>query len=176
MPPRSHGTGRYDPAHLASLGVDTVIEEGVLIFHAGHVHIGNEVYIGHRAMLRGDTRGELTIGDGSWIGHEAYFQSAGGVRIGARVGVGPKVAVISSAHRETPPGTPIMDAPLEFAPVEVGDGCDIGVAAVLLPGTRLGEGVQVGAGAVVSGEFEAGTVVAGVPARMLRRRRDSPGP
>ncbi|MEX2195802.1 MAG: acyltransferase [Thermoleophilaceae bacterium] len=170
MTARSHGSGRFDPGELGTLGEGAVIEEGVLVFNASHVHLGAGVYVGHRAMLKGDTRGELRIGDGSWIGQGVYVQSAGGVTIGRRVGVGPRVTIVSSTHEETPPGAAIIDAPLEFAPVEVGDGCDIGVGAVLLPGARLGEGVQVGANAVVVGEVPAGSVIAGVPARVLRTR------
>jgi acetyltransferase-like isoleucine patch superfamily enzyme len=55
--------------------------------------------------------------------------------------------------------------------LEVGDGSLVGPHAyLLLPGVRLGEGVQVGAGAVVRGSHDAGGVIAGVPARFLRMR------
>ena len=50
MTARSHGSGRYAPADLGSLGEGTVIEEGVLVFNAAHVHIGREVYIGRRDL------------------------------------------------------------------------------------------------------------------------------
>jgi acetyltransferase-like isoleucine patch superfamily enzyme len=174
MTPRSHGTGRFEPGDLGACGAGTVIEEGVLVFNAGHVHLGAQVYVGHRAMLKGDTRGELRIEDGAWIGQDCYFQSAGGIRIGARTGVGPRVMILTSTHAETPWPTPIVDAPLELAPVEVGEGCDIGIGAILLPGTRLGSGVQVGAGAVVRGDVPDGAVVAGVPARTIRSRPGAP--
>lgn len=174
MAPRTHGSGRFDPADLASCGEGTVIEDGVLVFNAPHVHLGADVYVGHRAMLKGDTRGELRIEDGAWIGQDCYFQSAGGIRVGARTGVGPRVMILTSTHEETPWPAPIVDAPLRFAAVEVGPGCDIGIGAILLPGTRLGSGVQVGAGAVVRGEVPDGAVVAGVPARLVRRRPGAP--
>ena len=45
----------------------------------------------------------------------------------------------------------------------------IGSGAVLLPGIEIGEGALVGAGAVVTGDVSAGAVVAGVPARAMRR-------
>lgn len=170
MSPASHGTGRFEPSELGALGEGSVLEDGVLVFHPGTVFLGRDVYVGHRAMLKGDTRGRLLVGDGSWIGQDCFLHSAGSIRIGSRVGVAPRVVMLTSVHEETPPPAPVIDAPLEFAPVEVGDGCDIGVGAILLPGTRLGAGVQVGAGAVVRGEFPEGTVVAGVPARVLRRR------
>lgn len=150
------------------------MEDGVLVFNPGHVELGANVYVGHRTMLKGDTRGTLAIEDGAWIGQDCYFQSAGGIRIGARTGVGPRVMVLSSTHEETPWPAPIIDAPLRFAPVEIGRGCDIGIGAILLPGTRLGSGVQVGAGAVVLGDVPDGAVIAGVPARVVRHRPDAP--
>lgn len=56
-----------------------------------------------------------------------------------------------------------------YAPIEVGDRVFIGAAAILLPGVSVGEGSVVGAGAVVSGDVAPGTVVAGVPARPLKK-------
>lgn len=53
-------------------------------------------------------------------------------------------------------------------PIEIGKDCFIGCNAILLKGTKLGEGCVVGAGAVVSGEFPAGSVIAGNPARVIR--------
>jgi acetyltransferase-like isoleucine patch superfamily enzyme len=78
--------------------------------------------------------------------------------------------MLTAVHAETPPGTPITDAPLRYGRIEIGDGCDVGVGAVLLPGTRLGAGIQVGAGAVVRGEHAAGAIIAGVPAPTVRMR------
>jgi acetyltransferase-like isoleucine patch superfamily enzyme len=174
MPPRSHGDGRWEPADLGALGSGVVFERDVLIFNAPHVRIGDDVYVGHRTMLKGDTRGELVLEDGVWVGQDCYFQSAGGIRIGARTGVGPRVMVLTSVHEETPWPQPIIDAPLRFAPVTIGAGSDIGIGAILLPGTTIGTGVQVGAGAVVSGTVPDGAVVAGVPARVLRLREGAP--
>jgi acetyltransferase-like isoleucine patch superfamily enzyme len=78
--------------------------------------------------------------------------------------------ILTSTHAETRPPAPVVDAPLEFGTVELGPGCDIGVGAILLPGCRVGAGAQIGAGAVVTGDVPDGTVAAGVPARVVRRR------
>ena len=83
--------------------------------------------------------------------------------------------MITSAHTEAGLDVPILRSPLEFAPVVVGDDCDLGVGAILLPGTILGRGVQVGAGAVVKGAFPDFSVIAGVPARVIRIRDDGGG-
>jgi acetyltransferase-like isoleucine patch superfamily enzyme len=148
-----------------------VIEDEVLIFNPAYVHLGDDVYVGHRAVLKGDTRHQLVVGDGSWIGQNCYLHSAGGISIGRDVGLAPGAMILTSSHAETTSGTPIMHGPLELAAVEVGDGSDVGLGSILLPGTKLGAGVLVGAGAVVKGEFPDFAVVAGVPAQVLRSRR-----
>src|SRR6266545_16708 len=152
-PWRSHGTGRFDPAELGSLGERCVIEEGVLVFNPAYVHLADDVYVGHGAYLHGDTRNELRIGAGSWVGPDCYLHSAGGITVGENVGLAPRAMILTSSHEDVPRGVPIFAGPLERASVEVGSGSDGGLGAILLPGTRLGQGVLVGAGAVVKGEF-----------------------
>jgi hypothetical protein len=53
--------------------------------------------------------------------------------------------------------------------VEIGPGCWIGTGAVILPGARIGRNVVVAAGAVVRGAVPDHAVVAGAPARVVRR-------
>jgi acetyltransferase-like isoleucine patch superfamily enzyme len=166
----SHGSGQFTLADFGAVGECCVIEDGVMAFNPAHIFLGDDVYIGHRAMLKGDTRGALRIESGAWIGQDTYMHSAGGITIGARTGVGPRVIMLTSTHQETAPPDAVLDAPLMFAPIEIGPGCDIGVGAILLPGAKLGNGVQIGAGAVVTGDVPDGSVAAGVPARVLRER------
>ncbi len=174
MAHKTHGTGRFSPQELAALGDDCILEEGVLVFNPAHVSLGANVYVGHRTMLKGDTRGEMVLEDGVWVGQECFFHSAGGIHIGSRTGIGPRVMILTSTHEESAWPQPIMEAPLVFDEVRIGDGCDIGIGAIILPGTQLGRGVQVGAGAVVRGAVPDGAVLAGVPARVIRYRTGSP--
>ena len=55
------------------------------------------------------------------------------------------------------------------------DNADLGVGSVILPGVRIGQGAQIGAGAVVASDVPPYAVVAGVPARLLRTRKIEPG-
>ncbi|PIW49973.1 MAG: acetyltransferase, partial [Zetaproteobacteria bacterium CG12_big_fil_rev_8_21_14_0_65_54_13] len=55
-------------------------------------------------------------------------------------------------------------------PVCIGDDVWIGARAVILPGVNIGRGAVIGAGAVVTRNVAANSVVAGVPARLLRDR------
>lgn len=54
-------------------------------------------------------------------------------------------------------------------PIVIGKNCFIGCNALILKGTVLGDGCVVGAGAVVSGKFEENSVIAGNPARMIKK-------
>lgn len=170
MSVRSHGTGEFSRDQFARLGEGVVFEAGVLIFHPENIEIGAGVYVGHQTILKGYYRNRMVIGEGTWIGQQCFLHSAGGLTIGARVGVGPGVRILTSSHRLDRPEGPILDAPLELAAVVVEDGADLGVGAILLPGVRVGRGAQVGAGAVVTEDVPAGAIVAGVPARLIRHR------
>jgi acetyltransferase-like isoleucine patch superfamily enzyme len=142
-----------------------------MVFHPENIEIGDAVYVGHYAILKGYHRGTMRIGDGCWIGQQVFLHAAGGLHIGRRVGIGPGARVITSRHQlPADPRTPILDGALEFAPVVLGDGCDLGVGAIVLPGVTVGAGAQVGAGAVVTRDVPDGAVVAGVPARLVRQR------
>ncbi len=165
---RSHGTGQFSPRDLASCGEDCVFEAGALVFHPETVHLGRGVYLGHYAILKGYHQNTMHIGDGTWIGQQCFFHSAGGLRIGAHVGIGPGVQILTSKHQLVDRALPIVRSPLDFAAVVIEDHADIGAGAVVLPGVRIGKGAQIGAGAVVSEDIAPYTVAAGVPARALR--------
>lgn len=168
--PRSHGSGRFEPSQLARCGAGCVFEEGVLIFHPEHVELGDDVYVGHRAILKGYYRNRMRIGSGCWIGQDCFLHAAGGLTIGTSVGLGPGVRIITSFHEDPGPELAIMEGALCFAAVEIGDGSDLGVGTIVLPGVRIGVGVQVGAGSVVTRDLPDGCVAAGNPARVLRSR------
>ena len=57
--------------------------------------------------------------------------------------------------------------------IKIGKNCFIGCNAIILKGTELGDGCVVGAGAVVSGKFEADSVIVGNPARVIKKVGES---
>jgi acetyltransferase-like isoleucine patch superfamily enzyme len=167
----SHGTGEIDPALFRTLGNNVIFEPGVLVFHAETISVGSNVYIGHYSILKGYYKGEMVIGDDVWIGQQVFFHSAGGIFIGDRVGVGPGVRILTSNHRDEGWNVPILDSPLEFKPVVIGEDSDLGVGAVILPGVTIGRGALIGAGAVVAENIPDYTVAAGVPAKVIKNRQ-----
>jgi acetyltransferase-like isoleucine patch superfamily enzyme len=169
----SYGDGGFKPSDLASIGENVIIEKGALLLNPERIRIGSNVYIGHYAILRGYDRGEMVIGDDTWIGQFCYINSAGGVQIGSRVGIGPAVKIMSSKHAEEGRRVPVLLCDLEFAKVTIEDDSDIGMGAIILPGVTVGRGSIVGAGSVVTRDVGAYAVVAGVPARKIGERPET---
>lgn len=112
----------------------------------GDVTFGKDVNIWYGAVLRGDS-GKITVGDGTNIQDNCVIHER--TEIGSYCTVGHGAIV----HGCT-----------------VGDGCLIGMGAILLGGAVLGEGCLVGAGALVTGKINApaGSVLLGSPAKITK--------
>jgi acetyltransferase-like isoleucine patch superfamily enzyme len=167
---RSHGSGQFKAEQFAQIGDNVVFEPGVLVFHPENIELGNHIYFGHNTILKGYYKNKMVIGSGTWVGQMCFFHSAGGIRIGQNVGIGPNVQILTSVHAEEGRRKPIMHSRLDFAPVIIEDDCDIGISAIILPGVTVGKGAQIGAGAVITQNVPAYSVMAGVPGRVLRIR------
>ena len=144
---------------------------GVLVLHPHTFEIGDAVFIGNQSFLQGRHDGRCVIGAHTWIGPQSYFDCRD-MEFGEYVGWGPGAKVLGSEHTGEPVTVPIIQTDLVIKPVRVGDGADVGVNAVLLPGVTVGEGAIIGAGAVVPRDTSvpANAIYAGVPAKLLRYR------
>lgn len=115
--------------------------------------------------------GLARIGDNVRIGNNFFLNCGSELSIGDEVTISANVFVGTTHHRVDPRlGTHFKDWAAEERPVHVGPGCFLGYGAVLLPGTRLGEGCVVGANAVVQGHYPHGSVIASPRAEVLRTR------
>lgn len=108
---------------------------------------------------------DVYIADGLVIVEE--LAEEGNVTIGDRVSFAPRVTLVTSSH---PNASRIRGvAPVARGPIVIGDDAWIGAGAVILPGVRVGRGAVVGAMSVVTADVPDLTVVAGQPAREVRR-------
>ena len=153
------------------VGSDIQIGPGVVLKHPETMEFGDTVFIGAQAMIQGRFDGTCRIGNHVWIGPQAYFDARDLV-IEDYVGWGPGAKVLGSSHTGEPIDVPIIATNLVIKPVVIGYGADIGVNSVILPGVHVGANSIVGAGAVVTHDVPEYAVVAGVPARVIRSRRD----
>ena len=166
----SHGSGEIDGSQFSALGDNVIFEPGSMVFHPENIALGNNIYVGHYAILKGYYKNRMVVGDNVWIGQHCLLHSAGGLMIGNNVGIGPGVTITTARHIERGRNQPILFAELSTKPVVLKDDCNIGVNSVILSGVTIGLGAQVGAGAVVVDDVPDYAIVRGVPARVLRFR------
>jgi acetyltransferase-like isoleucine patch superfamily enzyme len=104
------------------------------------------------------------IGKNVFINHDCTFLDIGGITIEDDVLIGPKVSVITESH----PLNPAERKALLVKPVVIKQNAWIGAGAIILPGVTVGENAVVAAGAVVSKDVPANSVVAGIPAKVVK--------
>lgn len=114
---------------------------------------------------------DVYIADGLMIVEE--LAERGNVTIGDRVSFAPRVTLVTSSHPNRSLIAPV--APVARGPIVIEDDAWIGAGAVILPGVRIGRGAVVGAQSVVTGDVPPLTIVAGQPAREVRRLTTPPG-
>jgi acetyltransferase-like isoleucine patch superfamily enzyme len=140
------------------------------------LHFGNNVTVGRGAQIRpsgyyGRALGVgLVVGDNSNIGSSCYIGASGGIRIGRNVLMAAHVVVLSEEHRYQDAGLRIKSQGVVWKETVIEDDVWLGARCVILGGAHVGRGAVVAAGAVVKGDVEPFTVVAGVPARPVRQR------
>ncbi len=109
----------------------------------------------------------IHLGDGAFLNTGCVILDCARVEIGAKALLGPAVQIYTAIHPLDPRE---RAAHIETAkPVTIGANAWIGGAAVILPGVTVGENAVVGAGSVVTRDVAANTVVAGNPAKVIRR-------
>ncbi len=109
----------------------------------------------------------IRVGKGVFINHSCEFMDRGGITIGDGTLIGPKVNLVTIGHPEDPE----QRHSTWTAPITIGNNVWIGVAATILPGVTIGDNSIVAANAVVARSVPANTLVAGVPARVVRSIR-----
>ena len=97
-----------------------------------------------------------------------YFQASGGIEIGNDVSVAHGVTLMTQNHSYEDRSTPIKDQPVISKPIVIEDNVWIGAKVTVLYGRRIGKNSVIAAGAVVTKDVPPNTVVAGVPARVIK--------
>lgn len=125
--------------------------------------VGKNVHIYNSATIY--MPWNLTIGDDSAIGEHAYIYNLGLIDIGARSTISHKAHLCAGTHDYT-----LTSLPLIKDGIRIGDNVWICADAFVGPGVNVGEGVVVGARAVVMKDVASYNVVAGNPAVVIKKR------
>jgi len=111
--------------------------------------------------------GDVIIGDHTRVGlHNTII---GPVTIGNHVNLAQGITVTALNHNFSDPGKKIDEQGISTTPVTIGDDVWIGANAVVLPGVKIGNHSVVAAGAVVTKDVPPHSLVAGVPAKIIKQ-------
>ena len=125
------------------------IDESCFIIPPFHTEFGKNTKIGKNVFINSCCR----------------FQDNGGIEIGDKTMIGPNVTIVTVNH-EINPETRINAIP---KPVKIGKNVWIGADCTILPGVIIGENSIIGAGSVVTKDVPANIVVAGNPAKLIKK-------
>jgi len=130
--------------------------------------IGKNISIDKEVLIRNPEH--LMIGDNVVISFGVIITAAGGVEIGADVLIGYGAKVLSANHRVPGIKQTIKSAGHMYKKVVIEDDVWIGAGSIVLPGVKIGKGAIVAAGAVVTKDVSSFVYVAGIPARIIKKR------
>jgi acetyltransferase-like isoleucine patch superfamily enzyme len=161
------------PRRFAAFGVDSWIVPPARVEHPECIWVGADVVVHEHAWLAVCPRDDrpapcLRLGDRARIQRFVNIVCHGTVSLGRGTLVGDRTFITDVDHG------PLTDsqgrpAPLEPRPVIIGDAVFIGAGAVIGPGVTIGDFAYVSAASVVMEDVAEGTLVAGAPARAVRR-------
>ncbi len=134
---------------------------------------GGTVRLGKRVILRGrvarceigaERDAVLDIGDGVFINQGATVAAQCRITIGRNTQIGDFAAVYDSNYHRLDPQHPV-----KRAPVTIGENVWLGRAALVLPGSTIGDHTVVAAGSVVNGDLPPRVLAAGNPAQIIKK-------
>lgn len=138
----------------------------------GQLILGRWVHIGDENRLRCH-EGVLTVGDKVVMGRDNTINCYLDIEIGAATLMADWVYICDFDHVTDDINWPIKDQGIVKSPVRVGRDVWIGVKASVLRGTCVGEGSVIAAHAVVRRDVPPYSIVGGVPAKVLKDRREA---
>lgn len=158
-----------------SFGFRSFILKPLQIVNPKFIEIGDRVRIRHHIRMEAlDSLRipRLVIGDNCNIEQNVHIICSSSVRIGRDCSITAGCAIVDTWHPFTHIGASAkIGESMNSEPSEVviSDGCFLGVGAVIQPNVRLGRRCVVGANAVVlAGTYPDGSILAGIPARVIR--------
>lgn len=110
----------------------------------------------------------LELEDNVAVGWFAELDARGGIKIGHDTNISSHVKLITGSH-----DIDSSDFTADFLPIHIGHHVWVGTGAMILQGVKIGDGAIVAAGAVVTKDVEPWSIVGGIPAKTIGKRRQS---
>lgn len=136
----------------------------------GYVKIGSGCTINPYAQIH-SWGGYVEIGNNCSLNSYSIIYGTGGVKIGNGVRIAASTTIVASMHRFDSTDVPIHKQGYSAKGIIIEDDIWIGSGVTILDGVTVREGSIVGAGAVVTEDVPSYSIVAGVPARIIKKRK-----
>lgn len=165
----------FHAGSFKAFGAHVYVFPGFAVEGAQHISLGDHVVIQDDTVVsvhpvdHGETPVGIHIGADSNIGRRNHIYALRQISIGEKVLTAANVYVSDCTHEFTDPRLAIIDQPIKaLTPVSIGEGTWIGQGACII-GCRIGRHCVIGANSVVLNDVADYSVVAGVPAKLIRR-------
>lgn len=164
------------PFGLGALGKGSVVRRPRILWGRDRVRIGDRCVVMPNSLMQviSEYAGKrydsaINIGDDVYIGRHAYFVAAQSITISNGCVLSEHVYITDQHHGFNPLGGLMMKQEIESkGPVKIGPNCFLGYRTAVMPGVTLGEWCIVGANSVVTHSFPAYSMIAGIPARLIK--------
>lgn len=164
--------------HKIRIGNNVVIDDGCCLDAKGDgnrgIDIGSGVFIG-RGTILSCKNGDIVVDDHANIGFNCEIFSGSRVRLGKHTLVAAYTYLVGGDHTHERTDVPVLYQDRIARGIEVDDNVWLGAHVVVADGAIVGRDAIVGAGAVVRDEIPPFAIAAGVPARVIRDRRNATG-
>jgi len=134
-----------------------------------NINLGEDVLIDKNAWLQTHHNGQIIIKDHTYIGRSLTISAAKSVTIGQGCLFSYNVSLIDHDHQFVPNISPNNTKIGQAKKIEIGDNCFIGAHSFILKGVTLGKNCIVAANSVVNRSFPANSMIAGSPAKLIKK-------
>jgi len=163
-------TRRYIYRFFLLAGTNLKISTGVTIKGFSNIIVGNNVSIMRQSYLY-STNASLKIGDNFTMNSNSYLSADDGlIHIGNSVMIAQNVVVRAADHNHDSVDIPIQNQGVKYGEIHIEDGVWVCANSVITSNTRIGKHSIVAAGSVVTKDVPPYSIVAGVPAKIIKRR------
>ncbi len=162
--------------HKIRIGDNVVIDDGCCLDAKGTDNhglvIGHGVFVGRNTILS-CKNGDIAIEDRANIGFNCEIFSASRVRLGQDTLMAAYTYLVGGDHLYDRVDIPVLQQGRTARGIDVGNGVWLGTHVVVTDGSTIGRDAIIGAGAVVVGEVPEFAIAAGIPAKVMRDRRET---